>query len=77
MLDPPTTATSSSADPIVLPQPQAVHAVSLKLPPFWPTDPFVWFAQSEAQFLTRGITSQSTQLSYVIASLQPDLAQEI
>ena len=77
MLDPPTTASSSSADPFVFPQPQAIHAVSLKLPPFWPTNPFVWFAQSEAQVLTRGITSQPTQFSYVIASLQPELAQEI
>ena len=77
MLDPLTTASSSSAAPVVLPQPQAVHAISLKLPPFWPTDPVVWFAQVEAQFLTPGITSQSMQFSYVIASLQPEIAQEI
>ena len=77
MLDPSTTDSSSSAATVVLPLPQAVHAVSLKLPPFWPNDPVVWFAQVEAQFLTHGITSQSTQFSYVIASLQPEIAQEI
>ena len=77
MLDPPTTASPSSAAPVVLPQPHAVHAVSLKLPPFWPNVPVAWFAQVAAQVLTRGITSQSMQFSYVIASLQPEIAQEI
>ena len=77
MHDPPTTASSSSTAPVVLPQPQAVHVISLQLPPFWPDDPVVWFAQVEAQFLTHGITSQSTQFSYVISSLQPEIVQEI
>ncbi len=49
--------------------PAALATVSVKLPPFWPSDPEVWFVQVEAYFTTRRITAQRTHFDHVVASL--------
>ena len=54
-----------------------LSVLSLKLPPFWPSDPQLWFAQVESQFTTRGISEEHTKFSYVVSSLAHDYAHEV
>ena len=52
----------------------SLEAVTLKLPIFWTTCPLAWFAQTEAQFSLRNISSDDTKYYYVIAALDANTA---
>ena len=55
----------------------SLAAVTVKLPPYWPSDPQVWFIQAEVQFALRGITQQKTMFDYIVAGLSSDVAAEV
>ena len=50
----------------------SLEAVTLKLPTFWTTH--AWFAQTEAQFSLRNISSDDTKYYYVVAALDANTA---
>lgn len=53
------------------------HAVALKLPTFWPSQPEVWFTQAEVQFHLRGITGDGTKYYHTVAALDQETATRL
>ena len=53
------------------------NAVALKLPPFWISQPRVWFQQAEAQFALRKITADDTKYFNVVAALDQETASRL
>ncbi|XP_013163407.1 PREDICTED: uncharacterized protein LOC106114667, partial [Papilio xuthus] len=54
-----------------------VCKVGIRIPPFWPEEPEIWFAQVEGQFSIAGITSDSTKFNYAIGQLGNLYSKEV
>jgi len=48
---------------------EEVCRVGVKMPPFWPNEPALWFAQLEGQFALSNVTSDVTKFYHVVANL--------
>ena len=53
------------------------NAITVKLPPFWPAQPAIWFIQAEAQFQIRGIVSDDTKYHHVVSALDQETASRL
>ncbi|KAH6938873.1 hypothetical protein HPB50_014052 [Hyalomma asiaticum] len=58
------------------PDMEALSNVQVRLPPFWPKNPTVWFTQVEALFDLRRITAQRTKYLHVVSTLPSEVADE-
>lgn len=58
-------------------EPRGVERVGVRIPPFWPNDPALWFEQIEAQFILANITNDSTKFYYVTSQLEFQYAAEV
>ncbi|XP_064468654.1 uncharacterized protein LOC135382311 [Ornithodoros turicata] len=54
-----------------------VNHIAVRLPPFWPANPYIWFVQAECQFQLAGITTQATRYQHVVSSLPPEVASDV
>ena len=54
-----------------------IHRPTVRLPPFWPDRPGLWFAQAEGQFELSSVTSERTKFNYVISQLEYRHAAEV
>jgi hypothetical protein len=54
-----------------------LYRVAVRLPPFWPDRPVLWYAQAEAQFDLAGITSQRTKFNYVVSQVHQQNAAKV
>ncbi|XP_013196622.2 uncharacterized protein LOC106139679 [Amyelois transitella] len=57
--------------------PSDIYRVGVRIAPFWPDKPMIWFAQLEGQFLISNITADTTKFYYVISQLDNQYAAEV
>lgn len=57
--------------------PSEVCRVGVKIPPFWPQKPALWFAQVEGQFILSGIKSDDTKFYSVTSQLDEQYASAV
>ncbi|XP_018329760.1 uncharacterized protein LOC108740066 [Agrilus planipennis] len=55
----------------------SIDRLAVKLPPFVPSDPELWFCMVERSFEASGVTSESTRFGYVLENLDPRYAAEV
>lgn len=51
--------------------------VQIRIPPFWPEKPAIWFAQVEGQFAIMRITDDATKFYHILATLDRQYAAEV
>lgn len=55
----------------------AVNRVAMRVPPFWPFDPEIWFWQVEMQFAVNKVTQDDTKFQIVVVNLDASYISEV
>jgi len=54
-----------------------ISKIAVRIPPFWPEEPELWFMQLEGQFALCGITDDEARYAHVLSKIEPKQAREI
>ncbi|CAH2088577.1 unnamed protein product [Euphydryas editha] len=54
-----------------------LYRVGIRVPPFYPQKPPLWFAQLESQFVLSNISADETKFHYAFGQLDPAYAAEV
>lgn len=54
-----------------------IASVAVKPPPFWKSNPALWFVRLESQFSLAGITVDDTKFNYVISAVDSDILNSV
>lgn len=54
-----------------------VLKVSVRIPPFWKTNPSLWFSQLESQFYTSGVRDDKTKFHTVVAAIESNVLSQV
>ena len=55
----------------------ATMPAQVKLPEFWPLKAALWFARADAEFSTKGVTTELTKYSHTVAALPVEVADRV
>jgi len=54
-----------------------ITKIAVRIPPFWPEEPELWFTQLEGQFTLCGINDDEARYAHVLSKIEPMQAREI
>lgn len=57
--------------------PLEISRVAVKIPPFWKTNPKLWFSQIESQFFNSGISQDATKYHTLVGSVDSDILNTV
>jgi hypothetical protein len=66
-----------TAAPVIVDDKENQTKLAIRVPPFWPEEPELWFAQLEGQFALSKIIDDEARYAYVLSRIEPKQAKEI